>query len=401
MTKMKFMRSKLVFWILPFAFFISACNLRPDHFEINGKITDAKGGRLVLEKLGNNNKRLGVDSIILDETGNFKLAAKATDPGFYSLNLDHKRSIILAIHPDEKLEIQASSKDMGKNYTIKGSRDSELTRDLIFRTNLMLSRIEALGKIYYDSIHSSHISEIKSKLDSSYLILIKDHRLATFDFIKSNPASFASLMALYQVIPSANPMQSKLIVDPMENLNLYILIDSTLMSRFPSSEPVILLHQQVIGYLEQKKEYDAITKNISIGSKAPEIVLPSYREDTIRLSALKGKYVLLTFWASWSDESRILNTKLKPIYQKYRWNGFEILQVSLDKSKDAWQNAIAQEKLPWKNASDLLFWNSSIAARYNVHEIPYSFLIGKDGRIIQKEISPEKLNEYLKGVFKF
>jgi peroxiredoxin len=395
------MKIKPLFWILLIAIFISGCNLQPDHFDLTGKILDARGGKLILEKLGANNKKTGIDSAILDETGSFKLSAHTKDPGFYSLSLDHKRSIILAAHPDEKIEIQASAKDMSKVYSVTGSRDSELTRDLMMRTNLMLSRIEDLGKIYYDSIHSSHIAEIKLKLDSSYHILINDHRLATFEFIKSNPASLASLMALYQVVPSSNPMQSKLIVDPMENLNLYELIDSSLMKHYSASEPVMILHQQVIGYVEQKKDFDAVRKNLAIGKKAPEIILPGINDDTIRLSALKGKFVLLNFWASWSDESRILNTKLKPIYQKYRWDGFEILQISLDKSKDAWKNTILQEKLPWKNASDLLYWNSSAAAKYNVHEIPYSLLIGKDGKILQIEITPEKLNDFLKDTFKY
>ena len=386
--------------LLLFAFFIAGCNLRPDHFDISGKINDAKGGKLILEKLGSN-KKISIDSLILDATGNFVFSVKEVDPCFYSLSLDHKRSITLAIYPGEKVELLASANDMGKNYSVKGSRDSELIRDLMMRMNLMLSRIEDLGKNYYDSIHSIHIAEIKTKLDSSYHTLINDHRLATFQFIKSNPSSLASLMALYQVVPSANPMQSKLLVDPMENLDLYMLIDSAIMKRYPSAEPVMLLHQQLITYQEQKKDYDALRKKVAVGNKAPEIILPSYNDDTIRLSSLKGKYVLLNFWASWSDESRQLNTKLKPIYQKYRWSGFEILQISLDKSKEAWQNAINEEKLPWKNASDLLFWNSSTAARYNIHDIPYSFLIGKDGRILQQDINPEKLNQYLKDVFKF
>ena len=395
------MKINPVFWILILSISFSACNLRPDHFEVSGKILDAAGGKMIPEKLGAGNKKTGIDSMVLDQAGTFKLKAGAIDPSFYSLSLDHKRSIILAAQPGEKIEVQASSKDMSKNYSVSGSRDSELSRDLMMRTNLMLSRIDDLGKMYYDSIRSSRIAEIKLKLDSSYHILINDHKLATFEFIKNNPTSLASLMALYQVIPSSNPMQSKLIVDPMENLELYILIDSTLMKKYPASEPVMILHQQVIEYLEQKKEYEAIRKKISVGSRAPEIILPSNTGDTIKLSSLKGKYVLLNFWASWSDESRILNSKLKPIYQKYRWDGFEILQVSLDKSKDAWKSAILEEKLPWKNASDLLYWNSSIAGRYNVHEIPQSFLIGKDGKIIQKEISPEKLNKYLKDIFKF
>jgi peroxiredoxin len=394
------MKSKRIYWILIVTFFMNACNMHPDHFDIVGNIADAKGGKLTLEKLGSKN-RVCIDSIILDETGSFTMMGKETDPCFYALSLDHKRTITLAIHPGEKIEVQASANDMGKNYTIKGSRDSELTRDLMTRMNLMLSRIEELGKIYYDSIHSSHISEIKSRLDSTYHTIITNYRIGTFEFIKSNPNSLASLMALYQVVPSANPMQSKLLVDPMENLDLYLLIDSTLMIRYPTSEPLILFHEQVIGYKEQKKEYDAIKNKVSVGRKAPEIILPSYKEDTIRLSALKGKYVLLNFWASWSDESRQLNIKLKPIYQKYRWDGFEILQISMDKSKESWLNAIAEEKLPWKNASDLLYWNSSIAARYNVHNIPASFLIGKDGKIIQTDISPEKLNEFLKAIFKF
>ena len=395
------MKRKYFLLISIVSFSITSCNLHPDHFDLMGKIADAKGGKLTLEKLSEAIKKIPLIQLSLMRKEILHLLEKMQSLVFMlSVSIINVPSPLLFIRV-KKLEFQASANDMGKNYTIKGSRDSELTRDLMMRMNLMLSRIEDLGKIYFDSIHSIRIAEIKLKLDSNYHSLINDYRIGTFQFIKNNPSSLASLMALYQLVPSANPMQSKLLVDPMENLDMYLLIDSSLMKRYPSSEPVILLHQQVIGYREQKKEYDAIRKNVSVGREAPEIVLTSYKDDTVRLSALRGKYVLLNFWASWSDESRQLNMKFKPVYQKYHWSGFEIFQVSLDKSKDAWLYAISEEKLPWKNASDLLYWNSSTAARYNVHEIPSSFLIGKDGRIIQADITPEELNKFLKNIFKF
>lgn len=389
---------------VPVIFFLllglAACSLKPDHFVVSGTIANANGGKLYIEIL-TGTSAVAVDSVVLDEKGKFKMEVKAVDAGFYSLNLDHKRSITLAAVPGEKIEINASANDMNSNYTVNGSRDSELVRVLEISLNQTLNKMKALSNTYYDSLQSPRILVIKKNLDSMYTSLVNDHRQTTIQFIKDNPASLASLMALYQQVPSSNPMQTDLLIDPMKNISLYERVDSMMMIKYPGSEPVILLHKQMIGYRDDKKEFDRVSLTTAIGRKAPDIVLLSDKGDSIRLSSLRGKYVLLNFWASWSDESRKLNAQLKSLYSKYRWDGFEIFQVSLDKSKEAWLNAIAEDKISWKNGCDFQFWNSPVAAKYNVRQLPVSFLIDREGKIMEKDISLEQLKSNLKTFFKY
>ena len=394
------MKIKTVLGFFLIACFIFSCNLKPDHFTVSGIITDATGGKLFLERLTGTSSVV-LDSVIIDATGKFKFAVKATDAGFYSLSLDHKRSITLAVVPGEKLEISATANDMNANYTVSGSRDSELTRMLVVDLRHTLTKIEALGKTYYDSLQSPHILAVKQQLDSMYKSIINAHRQNTIQFIHENPGSLAALMALYQQVPSSNPQQTQLLLDPMSNIGIYELVDSMMMKKYPTAEPVIILHKQMIGYHDSKKQFDQVNLAITPGRKAPEIILPSATGDTVKLSKLAGKYVLVNFWASWSDESRRENTMLKTLYAKYRWDGFEILQVSLDKSKDDWLKAIEEDKLPWKNGCDLKFWNSPVAATYNVRQLPVSMLVNKEGRIMQKEVTTEQLKKILQNLFKY
>jgi hypothetical protein len=110
--------------------------------------------------------------------------------------------------------------------------------------------------------------------------------------------------------------------------------------------------------------------------------------------------VLLSFWASWDEPSRKENKNLLKTYNTYKSKGFEIYQVSLDRSKILWEGAIEQDKLPWINVSDLRYTDSYPARVYNVQKIPANYLISRDGEIIGKDlfgrILDEKLNDLLK-----
>ena len=132
-----------------------------------------------------------------------------------------------------------------------------------------------------------------------------------------------------------------------------------------------------------------------MGAVAPEIALPSPKGDTIKLSSTRGKYVLLDFWASWCSPCREANPELVRLYQKFKSKGFEIFQVSLDKSKDAWVKAIRDDKLNWIQVLDLKYWQSSAAQLYYVESIPTSFLLDKDGTIIGRNLSGIPLEDKL------
>lgn len=134
---------------------------------------------------------------------------------------------------------------------------------------------------------------------------------------------------------------------------------------------------------------------------APEIVLPDVDGNTVRLSSMRGKYVLLEFWASWCGGCRYDNPSLLATYNKFKGKNFTILGVSLDTRKDDWLKAIQDDGLTWTQVSELRDWSSSpTAASYNVHSIPDNFLITPDGKILAHNLVGKQLNDTLQRLLK-
>jgi peroxiredoxin len=134
---------------------------------------------------------------------------------------------------------------------------------------------------------------------------------------------------------------------------------------------------------------------LPIGSEAPEIRQQTPDGATFALSQLRGKYVLIDFWASWCRPCRIENPNVKLVYEKYHKKGFEILGVSLDRDHAAWLKAIKDDGLPWKHVSDLGFWNNAAAQEYGVSSIPFTVLVDREGRIVAKGLRAHDLDAKL------
>lgn len=145
---------------------------------------------------------------------------------------------------------------------------------------------------------------------------------------------------------------------------------------------------------------DVEVTGINVGDVATEINLPNPNGEYVKLSSLRGKYVLVDFWASWCGPCRRENPNMVHLYQKYKDKGFTIYGVSLDMDRASWIEAIAQDRLTWTQVSDLAYWNSIVVPKYGISGIPATVLIDKEGKIIAKDLRGPELDAKLQEVLK-
>lgn len=167
---------------------------------------------------------------------------------------------------------------------------------------------------------------------------------------------------------------------------------SYLFNRFPKKLQQSKNGQAIAAFLGNQKP--------ATGMPAADITAMDGKGKTYRLSGLKGKYVLLEFWASWCAPCRMENPNLVKLYQQYKAKGFEIFGVSLDTDKDQWLAAVAKDKLTWANISELKGYYSKSAAAYHIRAIPENFLIDPNGVIIAIGVTGEKLEKKLNALLK-
>jgi thiol-disulfide isomerase/thioredoxin len=126
------------------------------------------------------------------------------------------------------------------------------------------------------------------------------------------------------------------------------------------------------------------------------IKLPTVKGDSLTLASLKGKVLLLDFWASWCGPCRSANRQLVRLYAKYKQQGFEIFSVSLDEEKKDWKKAIAKDNITWVQVNDPRGWNAQTAITWNISQLPTTFLINKKGDVVAIDLEGKKLEMEIK-----
>jgi thiol-disulfide isomerase/thioredoxin len=378
------MKSKLLL-LLTFSLAFAAC--KDNSIKISGKINNQlKGEYLMLQELKANSLET-VDSLKLSENGEFSFKKEISYPTFYLLKTSNENFLTILSEPGENLKISAEYNKLGIPESIKGSEGTQKMIDYNKALKNTIDKLGGLQEIYSQNSGSPELDKVMATLDSTAQNYLKEINIYTKKYIDENITSLVSLVALYQqVAPQVY------VLNPLEDLKYFVKVDSSLFKLYPESEPVKALHEQVKELIDRV----GIEKGIDA-----DIALPSPAGEIIKLSSTRGKVVLLDFWAAWCPPCRRENPNLVMAYNTYKSKGFEIFQVSLDKTREEWVKGIEQDYLGrWIHVSDLKYWNSSVVSQFNIKSIPYNMLLDRDGKVIATNLRGENLMKKLAEVIK-
>ncbi len=347
---------------------------------LTGNIQPAQKGWIKVEKFADNNFTL-LDSVELKGTTFSVKMNVSAESDFYKITLLNKRQIPLVLSQNDKnVKISVDANTPSLDYKITGSPDSEHYQKL----NSILENInkekQRLGEIYNKA--QGNPAEME-RIEEEFYDMQRKSIENVKKFIGESRPSIVSIVASNTLVPE-------------EEFEFLKNLAEEVQKKYPNSPYTQKFTAQIAKMETQFKEKE----HISIGKIAPDIALPTPDGGSLKISDLKGKYVILDFWASWCRPCRAENPKVVKLYQKYKDKGLEILGISLDKDAIAWKKAIADDNLTWKHISDLKFWQSEASQLYKVQSIPATFLLDKEGKIIAKDLRGKALEKKMEEIFK-
>ncbi|MBU8892572.1 MAG: redoxin domain-containing protein [Bacteroidales bacterium] len=369
---------RIIYFILGL-FILSSCN-KSNQFEISGSINNGEGKDLTFSELLINGTE-DIKTIKLDKKGDFKFKSSGSIPGFYNLSVSKNNFLTLLIEPGEKVTVKAEASRLSI-ANIGGSEGSLQVQKI---NNQLANTKHKLDSVleYAESIKDNPEFGLKlDEINSAYSKIVDDQRDSSIAFIINNLNSLASIVALYQRYDEENYVLYK-----NRDLQYIKIVSESLGEKYPESMHVKTLlvdKESLFNTYNQIKTNKILNEYVKDNEVAgvPDIILPDQNGDSISLNSINSKYILLTFWASWSKESIQHNIALLDIYAKYHAKGFEIYQVSLDTKTESWKRLIKFDRLPWINVIDLNGRTSYSAKIYNVKTLPTSYLINPEGDIV-------------------
>ncbi|MEN9346282.1 MAG: hypothetical protein RLZZ60_1751 [Bacteroidota bacterium] len=341
------------------------------HFTIEGKLQGYSKHLIVLNKF-RLNKLEFIDSVITNDTGYFKYTGSLNEASIVYVQYNTKTAVPLIIEEGANIQVHMIPNDQGLYYEVHG-KGSEKSRNLFTfikqftRLNNDLANLERAISSESDPMKTYELQMLFSTRQQEYYMSI-DSMIQYHDPLEA----YFVLFNFTQEHKFADVRTIKTHMEPKQIQSNY--------------------------YKDLKEIYDN-NKLLEVGEMAPDFELPQADGSLLKLSDLRGKVVLIDFWASWCGPCRAEFPNVKALYAKYKSRGFEILGVSLDKDKPSWVGSINSLGLTWRHVSDLKYWSCAPAKLYKVTGIPFTVLVDKDGKILAKGLRGEELDAQLIKLF--
>lgn len=333
---------------------------------VSGELKNGAGVAMIFEKLTTTKVEF-LDTIILGKKGDFEFETLIPEPGFYRIRIADRNVLNLILSPNDAANITADVSSLEMTAKVTGSEESVRLRKLNDYMFSIKSEIDSIGSALRDHQAAQNTVEFNKAMEYRASIMGKIDEY-TKAYIDEKPGSLASLAAVGRLNIDNDMAYFEKVVSGIEAIS-------------PNN-----------GYVQDLKTKVETAKKLTAGSVAPDIALKNTEDQIVALSSLKGKVVLIDFWASWCGPCRKENPNVVRLYHQYKDKGFDVFSVSLDKDKESWIKAIEKDGLVWaSHVSDLLYWNSSVVKQYNINGIPLTCLIDREGRIIAKNLRGESL----------
>jgi len=362
-------------------------------FNINGTITQAKDSVLYLENMSLNGPK-AVDSVKLDENGNFEFKQKAPDaPEFYRLRIANQM-VNLAVDSTESITVKAAYPTMSANYEVSGSEECAKIRDLAYMQLALQRQVTAIA--------NSSTLGVQAVEDSVTKVLEVYKNKVKLNYIFKEPMKAYSYYALFQTIVLGNA--NILIFNPRsskDDVKVFAAVATSWDTYFPKAERGLNLHNIAIEGMKNVRIAENNARQTISADKVKvagviDIALTDNHGRVRKLTDLKGKVVLLDFQSFAAEGSLKRIMMMREIYNKYHDRGFEIYQVSFDPEEHFWKTKTAA--LPWVSVWDENGTRSAVLAQYNVQTLPTFFLIDRNNTLQKRDAQIKDLDAEIQAL---